>query len=453
MPRFAIRRFFSVYALLMVALAAVALVVLFRHVTVRSIVEMGEGGNVALARTALGPIRLPLLSYLESVADLTDGERMRRAPIPPSLEFAINDVTAETAVVRIKVYNRHGIVAFSTKHAQIGRAQSDNPGFRSAIGGEVASTLTYRDSFNIFDAESGEDNLIETYLPIQRDPRSPIIGVFEVYTDVSRLVVQAERAEFMMVAIVALVLLLLYGGLVAIVYRAGRIVENREDVIRERTHTLELLSAKLLTGQETERKRIADRLHEGIAQMLSAANMRIEAALMQLEAKGGKHVSESIRAAIPPIQDAIQESRALAVELMPPSLGELGMEDTLAWFARRLHSVFPHLRLELKVRTKSDELSASLRVIVFRILQETLEATARRGRANRAQVTLEKNGDTIVLTIQDDALPLPPGKKMPDTEQRVGLASLQERVALSGGTLELTSFKSGGSRMQIFWPA
>jgi signal transduction histidine kinase len=451
-PRFQIRRFFAVYALLLIAVAAIVLVGFFRFAAIRGIVHLGEKGNVALARTALNSLRAPLLEYLDAVRD-AEAQQVRRTPVSARLESAIRAVMVETAVNRIKVYNSRGVVAYSTKREQIGREQADNPGFRSAMAGKIASKLVYRDSFNAFDAVTEDDNLIQTYLPVQRGPDTPIQGVFEVYTDVNALVFEAERTQLLIILIAMVVLLLLYAALVLVVARAGQMIDAQDSIIRERTSTLELLSAKLLTAQDVEKKRVADNLHEGVAQSLAAVKTQLEGAALRFEKKGSKAASEAIHALIPGVQQTIQEVRSLAMDLMPPSLGQLGIEETLSWYERHFHAQFPHVRLETHVRLRGDDLSLSLQVLIFRILQEVLEAAARRGRVNRAKVALEKRKDSIVLAIEDDALPARPDDESADVERRVSHAALQERVALSGGTLEVTTLARGGTSVQITWPA
>jgi signal transduction histidine kinase len=450
MPRFRILRYFSVSSFFIVAVAAIVLALIYRYVAIKGIVQLGERGNIALAQTALNSLQPHLLGYLAQVEKAGNAADLNLHQPGHTLEREIQQVLRDTTVRRIKIYNRNGIVAFSTKGEQIGHDQSGNPGFITAMRGQIASKLIYRDSLNVFDETTEDDNLIQTYLPVSAGPTAPIQGVFEIYTDVNALVNEAERAEITIMLGSGLVLLLLYGALLVIVRRADRVIESQQDIIRERSRTLELLSAKLLTAQESEKKRIAGDLHEGIAQTLAAVKARLESALSHTVRNRPRESAETIQPLIPLIQQAIQEVRALATDLRPASLDELGIADTISWYSRHFHEVHPEIRLESRVDIDERDISVSLRVIIYRILQGALEAIARHGRTNMVCISLEREQDTVVLGIEDDSLPPRAGEG--DLDRRIALAALQERATLSGGSVQLTTRPQGGTTIRVSWP-
>ena len=203
----------------------------------QGIVHLAERNNLNLAQVAMNPIKPALLEFLDAAADLRPGSAS--PPLPPELARSISTVMQEDRfIARIKIYNRRGVVVFSTTPAQVGDDQSHNEGFIAAIRGGVGSELVYRDTFNSFDGVTEEDNLMQTYLPVRAGPAEPIRGVFELYADVNNLVHQAERTEFIIVAGAILILPALYAVLVAIVHRANNIIELQQRTIRERNETL-----------------------------------------------------------------------------------------------------------------------------------------------------------------------------------------------------------------------
>ncbi len=102
-------------------------------------------------------------------------------------------------VIKVKIYNHDGLVIYSTKSDEIGRSAITNKGVQSALGGQSISGLVYRDHVNEFDQQIEKRALHQQYVPI-RDRRShDILGVFEVYTDISTLlddVTSKQRAAF-----------------------------------------------------------------------------------------------------------------------------------------------------------------------------------------------------------------------------------------------------------------
>ena len=70
----------------------------------------------------------------------------------------------------------HSKVVYSTKEKQIGDDARQNQAYISAMQGRITSTLRYRDTFNIFDQATEEDNLIQTYIPIYQHSRESAIS-------------------------------------------------------------------------------------------------------------------------------------------------------------------------------------------------------------------------------------------------------------------------------------
>lgn len=447
MPGFRILRYFSATSFVFVAIAALALALMYRFIAINGIVHLGERANVTLAQMALNTLRPQLISYLNAVADPAQVTAQYRRG--KQLEGEIFAAMHETTVQRIKIYNTRGIVAYSTKGEQTGRDQSGNPGVQAAMQGRIASKLVYRDSFNVFDATTEDDNLIQTYVPVRAGPTEPIVGVFEIYTDVNAMVNETERTEVLVMLGAATVLLLLYGAMLIIVRRAESVIESQQGIIRERTHTLELLAAKLLTAQESEKKRIAGGLHEGIAQTLAAVKAHLENAPAR-SGKTARGAAAKNAALIDLVQSAIQEVRSLATDLRPASLDDLGVAATIDWFCRRFQTAHPEIRVDVDPEIDAANVSVSLGVIIYRILQEAMEAIARTGRASRIRVALGRRGDVVVLAIEDDSLP--PARGDSDTERRVALAALQERATLSGGKFQELARPRGGSLIQVSWP-
>ena len=200
-------RYYALLSLAAVLVTATLLTWYYRQVAVGGITQLGEHSNLALARTALSPIKASVLQYLED----TEGGAGDSIPaLPADVLESIRTLMLDRAIVRIKIYNRHGVVAYSTQPSQIGNDQRGNPGVVSALGGSVSSILVYHDSFNHFDGEKEDVNLIQTYIPIQPSRAEPAHGVFELYTDVRELVHQTERTEFAVMAGAFVIMAFLY---------------------------------------------------------------------------------------------------------------------------------------------------------------------------------------------------------------------------------------------------
>jgi len=447
-------RNFSIASLASILLMAALLTLIYRQVVIKSIVHLGEEINVELAQTALNSVKSQLVDYLVTVGEV-EKAGAKIIPINAGLEQAIQRIMTGTQVVRIKIYNRHGIVVFSTKAGQTGIDQRDNAGFVSAIGGKVASKLIYRDDLNPLDQATEEDNLIQTYLPVHQTVTSPVQGVFEIYTDVNPLVAHAQYTQIVIATGVSLLLVLLYLALLAIVRRAEKIIASQQNTIRERTETLEILSAQLLSGQENEKKRIANYLHEDMAQTLSAIKYQVENTCRMVGQKSAEENSRALNTIVSAIQQAIQQASALAMDLRPPSLDELGIVATVDWYCRQFQVRHPEIRVEQEITLKETDVSHALKIILYRVIQETLDNLVKHAQANYIRISLDKNDDSIVLAIEDSGRLYQPGETAAQNteEKRIWFYAIEERAVLSGGVVSTARKATGGYRVLFTWPA
>ena len=130
-------------------------------------------------------------------------------------------------VVKVKVYNLQGTTVFSTDARQIGEDQSGNARFLHARDGTVVSDISYRDRFDAFDGVISGRNLISSYIPVRRDSQSPVEGVFEVYSDVTELVAEQNRARTQIALMLLAALVGLYLFMLLIVRKADRVIARQ----------------------------------------------------------------------------------------------------------------------------------------------------------------------------------------------------------------------------------
>ena len=245
--------------------------------------------------------------------------------------------------------------------------------------------------------------------------------------------------------------MLLYSGLLMVVRRATRIIESQQQTIRERTAILEMLSAQKLMNEETEKKKIATDLHEGLAQTLSAVKFRLESGIDLVAASEGS--SAPLESVIPILQGAIEEIKAIATELRPSSLDELGLLPTIDWFCRELEATHPGIQIKQKISLKKDETPQPLKIVVYRIIESVLRNIALHETADRVELELQRVNGTITLVI-DEALQdlhyrAPSQRKMPVLHER--FAEAYHRTMLSGGMFSVRYNDAGGVTLFASW--
>jgi signal transduction histidine kinase len=443
---FRLLRFYSVTSLLAIGFTGLLLVFLYRHESSQTITNMGEINNLALANTVLNAVRPQLVDYLVAVAHEPPQPATTLPPIPHALEAAIRDLMRDNSVVRIKIYNRVGTVVHSTRPGQTGMPQNEhegevNLGFMSAIRGQVADALIYRDSFNSFDGVTEEDNLMQTYIPVRDGVDGPIRGVFEIYTDVNPQVLENERILFKMLAGAAVILTILYATLYLLVRRADRIIEGQRRTILERSETIEQLSAKLLGSEESRRKQIAYDLHEGVAQTLSAIKMTIEGSLLD----GQEQRQRTGENVIPILRDAIQEVRTMATRLRPSSLDDLGLLPTIDWYCRELGKQFDGVKASSSISFRESDIPAHLKIIIYRVIDFVSLAMAESDPKAKIAIALRRDGEDLTLSLEHEPSPGWRATELP------ALSEAEERITLSGGSFYAGHNLSGGMSVRAAW--
>lgn len=448
---FKLLRYYSAASLVAILAAAVLLIWFYRQVAIQGIVQLAERSNMNLAQIAMDPIKPALLEFLGTAADFHPGSAS--LPLPPELAGSIKTLMQDRFIVKIKIYNRQGVVAFSTKPAEIGIDRSDNQGVIAAIAGGVGSALVYRDTFNSFDGITEKDNLMQTYLPVRAGPAEPIQGVFELYADVNNLVHQTERIEFIIMAGAILILSALYAVLIVIVRRANNTIELQQRTIRERTEALELLSAHMLKSEESQKKKIAFELHEGLAQTLAA--LKLKAENRQHNHKADEAAAGSVDSIIPVLQQAIQEVRAIATDLRPASLDDLGLLPTLNWLCREFEQRHPGIRIERKIPLQERDIPTPLKVILYRIIVSVLDDMAQHTNTGRVHLALWLDDNALILLIDDTATEALDGTVTPLThlkpQLRAGFDRMEELATLSGGAFTASRHSGGGTTLRAAW--
>ncbi len=438
-------RFYSLAGLVAIVVTLLMLFWFYRQVAIDGIVQLAERTNLTLARSALNSMGPELVEFLRSTGELRAHERTR-PDLPPTLAAGLRQMMQDRTVVRVKLLNRRGVVVYSSAHQQIGSNQGTNNGFIAAIRGEVSNSLIYRDTFNGFDGATEEDNLMQTYLPVRASLADPIEGVFEIYTDVNHLAGQAERTEFIILIGALLILGATYAVVMLVTWRAGSMIELQQRTIRERTQTLELLSAQMLKSEESHKKKLAFELHEGLAQTLSAIKLHLE------NLRTG---DAPVVAVIPALREAIDDVRTIATELRPSSIDDVGLLLTLERVCRETEQRYSPLRITMNSGLQEADIPERLKIILYRIVVSVLADLARHTDNRRINLSLWKNGRTLFLMIDDTAREDLERTAVPlariDPQLSAGFARMEELTTLSGGEFGAAHHAGGGTILRASW--
>jgi signal transduction histidine kinase len=205
----------------------------------------------------------------------------------------------------------------------------------------------------------------------------------------------------------------------------------------ERSRELSILS---------ERNRLALELHDVVSQKLFSVMLTAEAAATQMDRDliAARAQIERLRELT---GEALEELRSLILGLRPPELERDGLEVTLrkeVEMLARTHGT----DIQLEVATGFGAVGEGCELALLRIAHEALNNAVRHARAEHVVVRLAGENGRIVLEVSDDGIGFEPDA--PDLRSRhLGLTSMEERAAESGGRLRIRSAPGHGTTVRI----
>ena len=224
--------------------------------------------------------------------------------------------------------------------------------------------------------------------------------------------------------------------------------KQMEEALIESEKELRLLSSQLLAAQEGERKRIAQELHDSIGQTLVAIKFALERKIGEM-GTGNAPPGISLEDILSILQNGVEETRRIMTNLRPSILDDLGILATIKWFLREFQKVYPQFRVQRQIETQEEEIPETLKIVIFRILQEAMNNIAKHSQGNLIVLTLEKRNYRRILKIRDNGVGFDPE----NCPRGLGLSSIKERAQLSGGIFILESSPGKGTCLEVRWPA
>ena len=202
-------------------------------------------------------------------------------------------------------------------------------------------------------------------------------------------------------------------------------------------------TGRVLAGQEAERLRIAQELHDQVGQELTAVLLGLARVEARVPGELRGDVAEVQRA----VRGSLEDVRRIAIELRPEALDDLGLQSALAVLCERFTERFG-LEVKQQLGPQLPELSPDAELVVYRVAQEALTNVARHSGAHEAELTLAPDNGFLTLTVTDAGNGLPEGL-IPGT----GMRGMRERATLIGASLTIDENPvESGTRVRLEVP-
>jgi signal transduction histidine kinase len=216
----------------------------------------------------------------------------------------------------------------------------------------------------------------------------------------------------------------------------------------EANASLRQLSARLLTLQDDERRRIASHLHDSTGGWITALAMNLS--VVQSEAKNLSAKAKTVLAdSLEMLRDMSDDLRTVSHLLHPPLLDEMGLQSALRWYVDEF-SKRSQIPVEFEISPGLGRLARDCETAIFRIVQEALTNVHRHSGSPRASICLTRAHQEVHLEVRDWGSGISAMRHGMPPPNGVGLQGMRERIRQLGGEFEIRSNVQGTSVIAKF---
>lgn len=221
-------------------------------------------------------------------------------------------------------------------------------------------------------------------------------------------------------------------------------IKQRLNRLKKEKESQELFSKQLMEVYESERKRIASELHDGLGQHLLIIANR---ARMGLKKEDRSSMQKEFEIISTSVLESINDVRKITYNLHPLQIDEVGITAAIESMLKRIAALIDTTLL-FTIENIDDVLFDSDRIHFYRLIQETLNNALKHSGARNIEVIVVKEEKTIRAVIKDDGKGFNTGTK----KEGYGLRSINERIKILGGQCSIESSPGRGTVIKIIIP-
>lgn len=194
---------------------------------------------------------------------------------------------------------------------------------------------------------------------------------------------------------------------------------------------------------DSERRRIAEALHNGVGQLLYCARLKLER-LKSISNPLGEcgDIYTDIEALL---EESIKETRIISFQLVPVNLEKYGIAVALKEFIRKVNKGFCSIDFVYNLNRR---LNIKLENSVFRIVQELINNVIKHSKATKAEIEIEEIENILKIKVQDNGKGFNLDSSI-NLKDKMGLKNIYRRVQNLEGNIEIQSLLNVGTTIKI----
>lgn len=216
------------------------------------------------------------------------------------------------------------------------------------------------------------------------------------------------------------------------------------EIDKERQNSKISTLTALLEGEELERSRLARDLHDGLGGLLSSTKIQ----LSHLKEKTTDSAKIEMSNSIQQLDNAVDELRRVAHNLMPDLLLKYGLQEALKEYAARMAN--KHLDIDVQFLSYTESLSKENQLLVYRIIQELVNNSVKHANAKQIIIQVVEDENNYSVTVEDDGKGFDMSKI--DLSKSAGFHNIQTRIESLKGTFNFNSDEKLGTSVDFHFP-
>ena len=393
--------------------------------------------------------------YVDSVIAPLLPDMQRNEVLDETTTRALDETLGQGALgdrlLLFRLWRSDGTVLYADDAAITGTRHVLSDMLKTAFSGQMVAQF----------APAGEETnrsgptlpVLKIYNPVLQPWSGEVVAVSEFHEAAGEFQQSLFRTRLHTWFAVAVFTLVFFVLLSAIVLRGSRTIERQRHDLKERVEDLsrslsqnqalrdrvQRATQRATTLNEGYLRRIGADLHDGPAQLLAYAALRLDGEALRRSTGSDEPSRKEIVAIKASLDEAMQEIRTICSGLVLPQIEGASLPDILQE-AIRAHRMRTGTSVALSVSTPPERLSAAAKICIYRFVQEGLNNAYRHAGGIGQAVSQRIDGGLLIVEVADRGPGFDLDKVRPTS---LGLAGLRERVESLGGTFEITSSKAG----------
>lgn len=392
--------------------------------------------------------------YMESFVSPLVQDLATKDHLSPESDAALgrllHDTPLGSRVVSFKIWVKGAKVVAASDADIVGKTFPGSADIRLAWTGQLVASFDKLDEDENLDEQALGIPLLQIYAPMRARNSGEIIAIAEFYEIATQLKADLTKARMTSWLAVFLIMAGIGGSLFAIVLRGSQIIDRQiVDLGQMASHNVSLrlkvqsAAARFSQLNDQALRRIGADLHDGPAQLMGFAALRIDSLRRQVTSDKARAEIDGIEKAI---REAIQEIRNISRGVSLPDIERRSLTEVIqglvdAHAARTQSEVTLSLSL-----TDETTLPFVVKICVGRVVQEGLTNAFRHGDGQGQEVVVQEDGGSLIVSVRDRGPGLAPHLQEAVEVEGVyglGLAGLAGRVESLGGALTLGNRRDG----------